>query len=320
MGIFMTAGRTVAFKQRVILVFMAGWISLSSLALALLYPSTTAQALSITDQQKCTQLLDGKGVVYSSESLGTIVSAPFNFKPGSAERTLHDSCVNKSDSLKNCTISSALKSPVGYQVKWACPAPTSINAYDQGNATAKKLYLDALLSKLCQSGQGTDSVSQCRSKLTSEFTSCFDGYVQNNEDFVYPKYDLKFIATCTADHTGYGKAAILSALTSADVAVQKAITGIDSELGAATPGNKDVTSCAIDGIGWIACPVAKAVATFIGLMYELLSSFLKVSPISTNLDSPLYKAWDVMRAIANVVFVIIFLLVIYSQITGGGRK
>lgn len=80
------------------------------------------------------------------------------------------------------------------------------------------------------------------------------------------------------------------------------------------------SNCAITGIGWIVCPVSRGVAAFVGAMFNILELFLAVPSLSAETDGPLYSAWSVMRNIANVVFVIVFMLVIYSQMTGGGKR
>lgn len=85
---------------------------------------------------------------------------------------------------------------------------------------------------------------------------------------------------------------------------------------------KDTSKCQITGIGWIVCPVVYFLASITDGAYEKVSEMLVVPPVDTtlNLDgtNPLYAAWSMMRNFANVVFVIAFMIIIYSQITGGG--
>jgi hypothetical protein len=59
-------------------------------------------------------------------------------------------------------------------------------------------------------------------------------------------------------------------------------------------------------------------AGFMDHLYGVLSHFLTVQPLSLRQNSPLYKAWSFMRNIANVAFVIAFLVIIYSQLTSIG--
>lgn len=79
------------------------------------------------------------------------------------------------------------------------------------------------------------------------------------------------------------------------------------------------TSCAIEGGGgWIVCMVANTIAGAVDGLYDVLSSFLRTQPLQVSSKSGLFQVWDYMRNIANVIFVIIFIIVIYSQITNIG--
>lgn len=93
-------------------------------------------------------------------------------------------------------------------------------------------------------------------------------------------------------------------------------TAISIDAQAAT--SKGVTSCALEGIGWIVCPVSNFLASAMDWMFEILSNFLTVRPVQTSQDNALFRMWSVMRNFANVVFVIVFLIVIYSQVTNIG--
>ena len=78
------------------------------------------------------------------------------------------------------------------------------------------------------------------------------------------------------------------------------------------------TSCAVDNVGWLVCGVAGLIADGIDQVYRLVSAFLTVQPLLGPGDNGLYNLWDVMRNFANVLFVIGFLVVIYSYLAGGG--
>lgn len=80
-----------------------------------------------------------------------------------------------------------------------------------------------------------------------------------------------------------------------------------------------VTTCAIDGVGWLICPVFNFMAEIIEKAYGQVSDWLEVTPITTNGGgTAMYTAWGTMRNIANIAFVIAFLIIIYSQITSIG--
>lgn len=81
----------------------------------------------------------------------------------------------------------------------------------------------------------------------------------------------------------------------------------------------ETTTCAIDGVGWIVCPAM----TFLGNISDFAFSFLANSFLITDSrliesGSGTYNAWVVMRNIANIAFVIVFLIIIFSQLTSVG--
>lgn len=83
-----------------------------------------------------------------------------------------------------------------------------------------------------------------------------------------------------------------------------------------SPGDEG-TSCAIDGVGWIVCPLMNFMADLNDQAFEVIKGFLNVSP-NFFADNGAKPAWDSFRNIANVAFIIAFLIIIYSQITGAG--
>ena len=82
-------------------------------------------------------------------------------------------------------------------------------------------------------------------------------------------------------------------------------------------GDGSTTTCNIDGVGWIVC----SAMTFIGKLNDKVFGFLNnFLEIKTQLlsNNGTQKAWTTFRDIANVAFVVAFLVLIYSQVTGGG--
>lgn len=84
----------------------------------------------------------------------------------------------------------------------------------------------------------------------------------------------------------------------------------------------DSTSCAIDGVGWIVCPVVNFIGGVTDGSYSVIAAMLTTPVSMFNTSDATGKttqdAWAVMRNIANVAFVIVFLIIIFSQITGAG--
>jgi hypothetical protein len=85
--------------------------------------------------------------------------------------------------------------------------------------------------------------------------------------------------------------------------------------------SKSETTCAIDGVGWMICPIVRIIATFNDSLFSLLEGLLgiNVSMFDTNGSGKgTFQAWKAVRDIANVAFVIAFMLIVYSQLTNFG--
>ncbi len=101
------------------------------------------------------------------------------------------------------------------------------------------------------------------------------------------------------------------------------VSPVEVEQTSTTDGaTDDTTSCQVDGIGWIICPTIKFIGKVNDAAYSFLSdTFLQIEPqLLTGDDSgnPTKDAWASFRDIANVLFVIAFLIIVYSQMTGTG--
>lgn len=79
------------------------------------------------------------------------------------------------------------------------------------------------------------------------------------------------------------------------------------------------SSCTVNGIGWFICPVAVFMADSMDNIFKHVSDFFVVEPVTVNDRSGnLYTAWNMIRGIANIAFIIAFLIIIYSQLTSMG--
>lgn len=83
-------------------------------------------------------------------------------------------------------------------------------------------------------------------------------------------------------------------------------------------GCGDKPTCVIDGVGWILCPVMTLIGKITDQSYQVVQAFLTVKPLSTDTKDPLYLAWAMIRNFANVAFVLVFLVIIFSQLTSLG--
>jgi hypothetical protein len=82
--------------------------------------------------------------------------------------------------------------------------------------------------------------------------------------------------------------------------------------------NAETTSCIVEGIGWIVCPLSNFLSDAMDKLFAILQSFLTVQPIGTDTDGAIYRGWAIMRNFANIAFIGAFLFIIYSQVTSIG--
>lgn len=85
-------------------------------------------------------------------------------------------------------------------------------------------------------------------------------------------------------------------------------------------GGEPKNSCGIDGLGWLICPLMTFVATINDAAYGAISGFLDIKPaiLSNGDNSGTKQGWDFFRNIANAIFAVIFLWIIFSQISNVG--
>lgn len=89
--------------------------------------------------------------------------------------------------------------------------------------------------------------------------------------------------------------------------------GADSE--------EDQENCKIDYIGWIVCPIVNTLASMSEGARAQLINMLTVdakSILGDTSEGSVYSYWSKIRDYANILFVVFFLFVIYSQMTGYG--
>ena len=72
------------------------------------------------------------------------------------------------------------------------------------------------------------------------------------------------------------------------------------------------------GMGWMICPGASWIADGVDKIYSAITQFLELKPIISDPNTPIYMVWSYVRDVANIIFVIVFLIAILSQISGVG--
>ena len=80
-------------------------------------------------------------------------------------------------------------------------------------------------------------------------------------------------------------------------------------------------SCGIGGMGWLICPLMTFMGGIADASYSVISQFLNINPAVFGEGSDAVgakQAWNFFRDIANVIFVLLFLWVIFSQVSSIG--
>ncbi|MCL2002041.1 hypothetical protein FWG76_01390, partial [Candidatus Saccharibacteria bacterium] len=96
--------------------------------------------------------------------------------------------------------------------------------------------------------------------------------------------------------------------------------------GTVVPGNPDGTddavrevTCDLGPFGWALCPLISTIDSMLGGVYEWVeNNFLQIDVAFYQVNGGTYRAWEIFRNIANILFVIFFLVVIFSQLTSVG--
>ena len=82
----------------------------------------------------------------------------------------------------------------------------------------------------------------------------------------------------------------------------------------------DGESCTIRFIGWIICPTSRFLASITDVAFNSLTDFLVIRPLGRGepAGDALYSAWSLVNNISNAIFIIAFMVIIFSQVTGAG--
>ncbi len=83
------------------------------------------------------------------------------------------------------------------------------------------------------------------------------------------------------------------------------------------------TSCGIHEVGWIVCPMMTFLGSLTDGAFTIVSNLLSIDPgiLSTTPGTGgygVFSAWQSFRDIANVLLLVVFMIIIYSQLTGVG--
>lgn len=88
------------------------------------------------------------------------------------------------------------------------------------------------------------------------------------------------------------------------------------------PDEQAVCNAGTGFAGWIAfalCPVAQLIVDGTDFIENnFIIPYLTVSPLSQDANNAIYKLWDSIRNIANILFIVAFFIIIFSQATSVG--
>ena len=93
--------------------------------------------------------------------------------------------------------------------------------------------------------------------------------------------------------------------------------------GSSSGSTDGATKCGIDQLGWIVCPTTNFLTEAVVSTYQYIATnFLSIQSEGlfgeTESGQSVKKAWDGFRDVANIVFAILFVIVVLSQITNIG--
>lgn len=74
----------------------------------------------------------------------------------------------------------------------------------------------------------------------------------------------------------------------------------------------------IGKLSWLVCPGTGLLANIIDGAYNILTYLIEIDPLPNDADSPFRMIWTYCRNITNILFVVVLLICIISQITGAG--
>lgn len=144
--------------------------------------------------------------------------------------------------------------------------------------------------------------------------------------------NMAYVATRSGDYAAYQKKdcneivniARANAKAYKDWLASHPDAQLSNEAGEVSTSPDDpTTTCVIEGIGWMICPMVKAIAIFNDSLFGLLEKLLSINPSMFDTSEngggkATFQTWQAMRDLANVAFVVAFMVIVYSQITSVG--
>lgn len=176
-------------------------------------------------------------------------------------------------------------------------------AKTESTENTRKAIRSALIKRCVQSRGGGPAQQICESQVDGWMNACKDkmpssGAVASSEEYV----------KCIAEQSKYK-----------DKEISDALSGISADTPSGqSGGDEKKPECAVKDLGWLICPVINFLADVADAAFAMIAdNFLKLEPGLSSGDE-VQAAWGIMRNIANGAFIIMFLAIIISQLTGLG--
>lgn len=263
------------------------------------------------------------GAVYTESGRST-----FTYKD---EKIRGDTCDSKiqvsndkakiSGSYTTYTLSTAADS-------YECTTLTSGNVTLTRSGERTTAYVNNIrtaLNKLAEKNcQGEAARQSCEENSRNQIQACLitAGVAAGGASIVTDNFTESFrnsaIPCVDENLQNVSRAEVTAAYNEGDTAGQAAADDIEDLKGDEAASEDETTNCAVDGVGWMVCPIMNFIAGLNDQAFGFISeNFLYIDPeFLANDDTE--AAWKGFRDIANVAFVIAFIIIIYSQLTSAG--
>lgn len=217
----------------------------------------------------------------------------------------------------------ALASSIPAEIKDAYRTKFCAALADTGDSWARGSCTDEVVNNAWKTALG-----QCDTNAKSAAASWERRGSEGWKEKAAEAYKGNF-ALCLANKTGLTQDYIKNKLPNdlydkRNKAEQEGRDSVADPTAGTTEEAEEPPSCGtlVDGIGWFVCPVLDGIAGLNDAMWNMVSALLTVDPLTTKDESgatnPFYTLWSTFRTLANIVFVIAFLFMIYSQLTSFG--
>lgn len=201
---------------------------------------------------------------------------------------------------------------------FAVDAQRSGDTITYDGKTFSKASPDQIPNNLPAGTTGYISLDTANQKAYFLMTS---GPAESATTAVYTLYDPYTSGTAHGPPSILSQSVTITGSTTGSTPASNSGTSGTSNGQPANSASTDASTCNSDqtsGLGWILCPVVNLLAKSTDYVYKIVANFLVVRTMTADTNSSLYKMWDYVRSIANICFIIVFLLIVYAQITSFG--